>query len=107
MDSKYLAVGRRYRRNEHYAGVGNRENERDRTEKSTGSKEKENSCTVFDRSGGIDEYWGNFRSVCRNDSGKNHFHDFTDPSCYQCAGSFNIRIVFYGNRTDIWTASVN
>ena len=57
--------------------------------------------------GGIDEYWGNFRSVCRNDSGKNHFHDFTDPSCYQCAGSFNICIVFYGNRTDIWTASVN
>lgn len=35
------------------------------------------------------------------------FHDFTDPSCYQCAGSFNIRIVFYGNWTDIWTASVN
>ena len=40
LDRKYFSSGQRHRRYEHHAGIGNRANERDRTEKAIGAKKR-------------------------------------------------------------------
>ena len=72
LDRKYFSSGRRYRRYEHHAGIGNRANERDRTEKGDRSQETQHPDAVSDGGGCADKSWRNYRSDCRKYPGTGH-----------------------------------
>ena len=87
--------------------VSVRENERDRTEKSTGSKEKENSCTVFDRSGSAYEHRRNNRRA----DGYRAFTGNSEGSGSACGDILGVNSsvggIFNGSWNSIWTYSVH
>ena len=72
LDRKYFSSGRRYRRYEHHAGIGNRANERNRTEKGDRSQETQHPDAVSDGGGCADKSWRNYRSDRRKYPGTGH-----------------------------------
>ncbi len=72
LDCKYFSSGRRHRRYEHHAGIGNRTNSEIGLKKAIGAKKTQHPDAVSDGGGGADQSWRNYRSDRRKYSGTGH-----------------------------------